>query len=133
MTHPLGSGVYGCVYKGMCSSQPCALKVFKVGLFDTKVLEKELDILLNTKHPQIVPCFNIGIDPNHGTVMAMELLDESLANMLERYKQVTANSRHLDYCTQVDICRDISLGLVYLHTRCGILTIVTCTVAIYSW
>ena len=37
--------------------------------------------------------------------------------MLDHYKHLTG---YLDYCMQVAICHDVSLGLDYLHTKCEV-------------
>ena len=72
--------------------------------------QQECGFLESIRHPNIVQYLGMARDPESRLpVLLMELLDESLTNMLERSQQSLA------YCVQVDICHDIALAVAYLH------------------
>ena len=120
-SQPLGHGSYGAVYKAKCDQLPCAAKVLHPTILDTrdpgagKIMERfqqECAFLESIRHPNIVQYLGVTRDPESRLpVLLMELLDESLTNMLERSQQSLA------YYVQVDICHDIALAVAYLHSN----------------
>ena len=107
----LGEETFGSAYKGVCGNQPCAIKVFKPDRVPVEKFKSECDLHYKIKHPQIVQYFDTALHPLTGwPMMAMELLDESLTELLGRSQQ------GLFLSVQVDICHDISLALDYLHS-----------------
>ena len=117
----LGHGSYGAVYKAMCDQLPCAAKVLHQTILDPKnkgsakivqQFQQECTFMENIRYPHIVQYLGMTMDPEYGLpVLLMELLDESLTEMLERSQQSLA------YCVQVDICHDIALAVAYLHSN----------------
>ena len=114
-TQCLGNGFYGEVYKANCDQLPCAAKILhnhpeRDTIF--RKIEQERVLLSNIRHPYIVQFLDITVHPETKLpVLLMELLDESLTTMLERSKQPLA------YHIQVDICHDVALAVVYLHSE----------------
>ena len=117
----LGTGSYGKVYKATCDDLPCAAKILHPTIIDTldpgagrimERFEKECDYLRKTRHPNIVTFLGVHWDDESRVpALFMELLDESLTAMLERFP------RPLAFHIQVDICHDIALALAYLHSN----------------
>ena len=120
-SQPLGRGSYGAVYKAKCDQLACAAKVLHPTILDPKdpgadkILARfyhECTFLGGICHPYIVQYLGISRDPESRLpVLLMELLDESLTQMLCRSQQPLA------YCVQVDICHDIALAIAYLHSN----------------
>ena len=121
-THCLGYGTYGAVYKAKCDQLPCAAKIIHQAILDptdpgadTMMLRfrHEMSLLERIRHPNIVQYFGMATDPESRLpVLLVELLDDSLTEMLER-----SQHRAIAYCVQVDICHDIALALAYLHSN----------------
>ena len=117
----LGSGSYGGVCKAKCDGLLCAAKIMHPTLFDVHDLgaisylrkfREECHLLSLARHPNIVQYLATYNDPETRLpVLLMELCDESLTAFLER------SLRPLFYHVQVNICHDIALGLVYLHSN----------------
>ena len=118
----LGSGSYGGVCKAKCDGLPCAAKIMHPTLFDlhdtgavsylTKFHE-ECHFLSLARHPNVVQYLTTCYDPDTRLpVLLMELCDESLTAFLER------SPGPLSYHNQLNICHDIALALVYLHSNC---------------
>ena len=119
----LGHGSFGAVYKARCDDLPCAAKVLHPTLVDhrgliggshnkvqTRFLQ-ECQFLDGIRHPNIVLYLGMSTDPQtHQPVLLMELLDESLTDMLESL------TNPLPYHIQVDVCHDVSLAIAYLHS-----------------
>ena len=117
----LGIGSYGKVCKAKCGQLPCAAKVLHDTLFQdndpgtrnlvTKFLQ-ECQFLSTIKHPSIVQYLGTATDPqSRRPVLLMELMDESLTKFLERL------TGPLPYHSQLNICHDVALALVYLHSN----------------
>ena len=117
----LGSGSYGRVCKAKCDGRPCAAKIMHSTLFDLQDLKAasylsrfqgECDLLSKFEHPNIVQYLATYYDPDTQLpVLLMELCDESLTAFLER------SPGPLSYHVQLNICLDIALALVYLHSN----------------
>ena len=117
----LGSGSYGGVCKAQCDGLQCAAKIMHPTLFDLRdpgtasYLRKsreECRLLSLARHPNIVQYLGTYTDPDTRLpVLLMELCDESLTAFLER------SPGPLSYHIQVNICHDIALALVYLHSN----------------
>ena len=117
----LGIGSYGKVCKAKCGQLPCAAKLLHDTLFQdndpgtrnlvTKFLQ-ECQFLSTIKHPNIVQYLGTATDPqSRRPVLLMELMDESLTKFLERL------TGPLPYHSQLNICHDVALALVYLHSN----------------
>ena len=117
----LGSGSYGGVCKAKCDGLLCAAKIMHPTLFDLhdtgavsylRKFREECHLLSLARHPNVVQYLATYIDPDTRLpVLLMELCDESLTAFLER------SPGPLSYHIQVNICHDISLALVYLHSN----------------
>ena len=120
-TSSLGVGSYGAVYRALCDELPCAAKILHPTLFETndpgarKVIERfeqECQFLSGVRHPHIVQYLGVSRDSESGLpVLLMELMDTSLTRYLERSEEP------LPFHIQVDLCHDIVLALVYLHSN----------------
>ena len=117
----LGSGSYGGVCKAKCDGLLCAAKIMHPTLFDLRdpgtttylrKFQEECHLLSLARHPNIVQYRGTYCDPDTRLpVLLMELCEESLTAFLER------SPGPLSYHTQVNICHDIALALVYLHSN----------------
>ena len=120
-TQHLGSGSYGGVYKAKCDGLLCASKIVHPTLFDpndpgsSSYLSnfwKECQLLSRVRHPNVVQYLGVCYDPSTRLpVLLMELCNENLSMFLER------SPGPLSYSIQVNICHDIALALVYLHSN----------------
>ena len=117
----LGSGSYGGVCKAKCDGLPCAAKIMHPTLFDLldtgavsylRKFHEECHLLSLARHPNVVQYLATYIDPDTRLpVLLMELCDESLTAFLER------SPGPLSYHIELNICHDIALALVYLHSN----------------
>ena len=117
----LGSGSYGGVCKAKCDGLLCAAKIMHSTLFDLRdpgtasylrKFREECHLLSLARHPNVVQYLGTYTDPDTRLpVLLMELCDESLTAFLER------SLGPLSYHIQVNICHDIGLALVYLHSN----------------
>ena len=117
----LGSGAYGGVCKAKCDGLLCAAKIMHPTLFNLhdpgtasylRKFREECHLLSLARHPNVVQYLGTYTDPDTRLpVLLMELCDESLTSFLER------SPGPLSYHVQVNICHDIALALVYLHSN----------------
>ena len=117
----LGSGSYGGVCKAKCDGLLCAAKIMHPTLFDLHdpgtesylhKFQEECHLLSLARHPNVVQYLATYYDPDTRLpVLLMELCDESLTAFLER------SPGPLSYHVQLNICLDIALALVYLHSN----------------
>ena len=117
----LGSGSYGGVCKAKCDGLLCAAKIMHPTLFDLRdpgtasylrKFQEECHLLSLARHPNVVQYLATYYDPDTQLpVLLMELCDESLTAFLER------SPGPLSYHVQLNICLDIALALVYLHSN----------------
>ena len=117
----LGSGSYGGVCKAKCDGLLSATKIMHPTLFDLRdpgtesylrKFREECQLLSLARHPNVVQYLATYYDPDTRLpVLLMELCDESLTAFLER------SPGPLSYHIQLNICHDITLALVYLHSN----------------
>ena len=117
----LGSGSYGGVCKAKCDGLLCAAKIMHPTLFDLRdpgtasylrKFREECHLLSLARHPNVVQYLATYYDPDTRLpVLLMELCDESLTAFLEQ------SPGPLSYHVQLNICLDIALALVYLHSN----------------
>ena len=103
---------------GYCA---CAAKIMHPTLFDLRdpgtasylrKFQEECRLLSLARHPNVVQYLATYYDPDTRLpVLLMELCDENLTAFLERYPGP------LSYHVQLNICLDIALALVYLHSN----------------
>ena len=99
----------------------CAAKIMHPMLFDLRdpgtvsylrKFREECHLLSLARHPNVVQYLATYYDPDTRLpVLLMELCDESLTAFLER------SPGPLSYHIQLNICHNIVLGLVYLHSN----------------
>jgi serine/threonine protein kinase len=109
----LGSGSGA---SGVCSTTwlgvPCAKKEFHGQEYDSSFM-KEAGILAHSKHPNIVNFICCGNDVGRGDrFIAMELLEMSLSDLIEKHKQ---KDEHFSILVAVDMMMQIACGVCYLH------------------
>ena len=113
---PLGHGAYGVLYEATCDELHCVAKCFHPHIFGDKeqareVFERDLQILCGLNHPNLVQYLGIHAEPAADSVtLLMEKLDSSLCQFLH-----DQHDAPLPFHLEVSICRDIALGLRYLH------------------
>ena len=121
---PLGSGAYGTVYLALCDGLLCAAKIMHRELVVQRVskhgqddrlpwkrFDAECTFLSSLRHPNIVQYLDKKLDSESQSILLMEMLDESLTKFLDKCKT------NLPFHTEVNICHDISLALVFLHSN----------------
>ena len=109
------------MYKAKCDGLLCAAKIMHPTLFDLRdpgtasylrKFREECHLLSLARHPNVVQYLATYYDPDTRLpVLLMELCDESLTAFLER------SPGPLSYHVQLNICLDIALALVYLHSN----------------
>ena len=107
--------------KAKCDGLLCAAKIMHPTLFDLHdpgtesylhKFQEECYLLSLARHPNVVQYLATYYDPDTRLpVLLMELCDESLTAFLER------SPGPLSYHVQLNICLDIALALVYLHSN----------------
>ena len=110
----LGSGAYGSVCKAICDELQCAAKLLHPVLTSDRNLQKfrtECQLLSTIKHPNIVQYLGTHDEGPEKLILLMELMKESLTSYLER------SALPLPFSVEVNLCHDISLALVYLHSN----------------
>ena len=110
-----------CVRPSVTGYILCAAKIMHPTLFDMRdpgtasyfsKFREECHLLSLARHPNVVQYLVTSQDPDTQLpVLLMKLCDESLTAFLER------SPGPMPYHIQVNICLDIALGLVYLHSN----------------
>ena len=118
----LGSGSFGWVCKAKCDGLLCAAKLMHPALCDLHntgadfclpTFQEVCERLSLARHPNVVQYLATYYDPDTRLpVLLMELCDENLTTFLER-----SPGPLLSYHIQINICHDIALALVYLHSN----------------
>lgn len=114
----IGKGSYSTTYRAKCDQLPCAAKYYPCESTEEEVIvrmEIACQLVSAIRHPNIVQCLGT---VRHGVqnrpILMLELMDESLSQLLERYRKMSLN---VPYYIKVNICHDTALGLAYLHTN----------------
>ena len=115
----LGSGLYGWMCKAKCDGLLCAAKIMHPTPFDLcdpgadfRKFQEEYNLLSLARHPNLVQYLAPYYDPDtRQPVLLMELCNESLTAFLER------SPGPLSYHIQLNLCHDIAMALVYLHSN----------------
>ena len=100
--------------KAVCDDLQCAAKVLHPVLTcdrNVQNFHQECLFLSTAKHPNIIQYLGTHDEGPAKFVLLMELMKESLTSYLER------STHPLPLCTEVNLCHDISLALVYLHSN----------------
>lgn len=122
----LGIGAYGKVCRARCDNLMCAAKILHPTLVhvDQSALlhqqwplqrfQQECELMSAIRHPNVVQYLGSHHDNStHLPVLLMELMNDNLTHYLES----SANSQPIPYRIQVNICHDITLALVFLHSN----------------
>ena len=120
----IGSGSYGAVRKARCDEILCAAKTLhpilfdRIGYFqiaqDTPYIgnyERECEHMVNVRHPNIVQYLGLHKDKIGFPALLMEFMDDNLTHYLETCSEA------VPYHIQVNVCRDITLALLFLHSN----------------
>ena len=121
----LGIGAYGKVCRAQCDNLMCAAKILHPTLvyvdqsthlspqWPLQRFERECELLSAIRHPNIVQYLGSHHDDSTQLpVILMELMNENLTDYL-----TSANDQSIPYHIQVNICHDITLALVFLHSN----------------
>ena len=116
----LGIGAYGKVCRAWCDNLVCAAKILHPTLVqvDRSTLplqrfERECELMSAIRHPNIVQCLGCHRDVSTQLpVLLMELMNDNLTCYLER-----SPDQPVPYDIQVNICYDVTLALVFLHSN----------------
>ena len=106
----LGTGAWGFVVEGTFRGQRVAVKCLHDMIQEPEFVEvicKEIDIMAQIRHPNLVMLIAAVIDAENDPLIITELLDTSLRKAYERYL--------LESSSKLNIFRDIASALNYLH------------------
>ena len=120
----IGRGAYGRVFAVKYCQTRCAAKEIHSILLDAQVDGRKAVIqsflqecyhCSILRHPNIVQFIGVYYDKSNGDqnnlpIMVMELMDESLASLIQKQKAIETK-------TKLSILHDVSLGLSYLHSQ----------------
>ena len=112
----IGKGAFGIVYKAfeLCSGRIVAIKQIPVNAENKKYVIKEIELLKNLEHPNIVKYYNYLKEDNHIYII-MEYLEGST---LRQYMK--DNSENITEDIARNIIKQLLNALSYLHYSCDI-------------
>ena len=112
----IGKGAFGIVYKAfeLCSGRIVAIKQIPVNSQNRKYVIKEIELLKNLEHPNIVKYYNFLKEENHIYII-MEYLEGST---LRQYMR--DNSENINEDIAREIIKQLLNALSYLHYSCDI-------------
>ena len=112
----IGKGAFGVVYKAfeLCSGRIVAIKQIPVNTENKKHVIKEIELLKNLDHPNIVKYYNYLKEENHIYII-MEYLE---GNTLKQY--IDENSDNINEDIARNIIKQLLNAISYLHYSCDI-------------
>ena len=123
---PIGRGSYGLICTAKYGEVECVAKYFDGALLEPwdledfgesgleRIFQQECLFLAKFKHPNIVQGLGVTTDPSSGNeVLLMERMESNLTTILERL----SDDFSVQYCSQINICYDLSLALSYIHSQ----------------
>ena len=112
----IGKGAFGVVYKAfeLCSGRIVAIKQIPIDAKNKKHVIKEIELLKNLEHPNIVKYYNFLREENHIYII-MEYLEGST---LRQY--IKQNSENITEDIARQIIKQLLTALSYLHYSCDI-------------
>ena len=112
----LGKGAFGIVYKAfeLCSGRIVAIKQIPINSSNRKYVIKEIELLKNLEHPNIVKYYNYLKEENHIYII-MEYLEGCT---LKQY--IKENSENITEDIARGIIKQLLNALSYLHYMCDI-------------
>ena len=112
----LGKGAFGIVYKAfeLCSGRIVAIKQIPINSSNIKYVIKEIELLKNLEHPNIVKYYNYLKEENHIYII-MEYLEGCT---LKQY--IKENSGNITEDIARGIIKQLLNALSYLHYMCDI-------------
>ena len=112
----IGKGAFGVVYKSfeLCSGRIVAIKQIAVNSSNRKDVIKEIELLKNLEHPNIVKYYNYLKEENHIYII-MEYLEGST---LKQY--ISQNRENITEDIARNIIKQLLNALSYLHYSCDV-------------
>ena len=112
----LGKGAFGVVYKAfeLCTGRIVAIKQIPVNTENRKYVIKEIELLKNLDHPNIVKYYRFLKEENHIYII-MEYLE---GNTLKQY--IEENSDNINENIARNIIKQLLKAISYLHYSCDI-------------
>ena len=113
----IGRGSYAAVYEAEWKCLPCVVKVFHDSIvpnqsaINWKHHEREIQILQDIRHPNIIQLLGFVLDPVSNVLsIVMERMDSTLTSVL-------SNHSPLPFDLQVGILHNVAVGLNFLHSH----------------
>jgi len=113
----IGRGSYAVVYEAEWKCLSCVVKVFHNTVIPSqsaiywKHHEREIQILQNIRHPNIIQLLGFVLDPESNVLsIVMERMDSTLTSVLNAHSP-------LPFDLQVGILHDVAVGLNFLHSH----------------
>ncbi|KAG0604486.1 hypothetical protein M758_10G175700 [Ceratodon purpureus] len=108
----LGKGGFAKVYEAKWQGSKCAVKEFK-GAANILELQKEVQILMTLRHPNIVELLGFSADP---CAIVMELMTCHLPKLYKRRMRRSGHQGHpFTYAIILKIITQIASGMAHLH------------------
>ena len=111
----IGSGGYGDVYQGAWLGTKVAVKRFGKRYLTRKAVKdfiKEIEVLNQLRHPNIVLYMGVSIDPNNFYYMVTEYVSRgSLFELLHQKKIILDDDRI------IKVAKQVAMALHYLHKK----------------
>ncbi|XP_019158506.1 PREDICTED: putative leucine-rich repeat receptor-like serine/threonine-protein kinase At2g24130 [Ipomoea nil] len=114
-SHLIGTGSYGCVYKGILpDGTPIAVKVLSMQTGNSmKSFIRECQVLRRIRHRNLIRLITACSLPDFKALVLPYMANGSLDRRL--YPHPHSGSSDLSLMQRVNICSDIAEGLAYLH------------------
>jgi len=113
----VGRGSYAVVYEAEWECLSCVVKVFHHAIIPNqsainwKHHEREIQILQNIRHPNIIQLLGFVLDPASNVLsIVMERMDSTLTSVLNDHSPLPLD-------LQVGILHDVAIGLNFLHSH----------------
>ena len=113
----IGRGSYAIVYKAKWKCLSCVVKVFRDNVVTNqsaiiwKHYEREIQLLQNIRHPNIIQVLGFVLDPGSNVLsIVMEWMDSTLTAILSDHFPIP-------FDLQVGVLHDVAVGLNFLHSH----------------
>jgi len=120
----IGAGSYGMVYKGTCFGTEVAIKQIQNGVHQkelVKYLKREVAVLKNIKHPNIVQFLGVYYDIKNDSNNIMDtnstwIVTEYIPSG-DLHKRIKDFNQPFPFSLRIKLALDIALAMAYLHSR----------------